>query len=357
MTSAEFETEVTQEDALRFAELSGDWNPLHTDSAYAAGTSFRRPILHGAFSAGLVSRMAGMHIPGHDCLLHSIRLKFVAPIRPPVRLRIKGSLLREVRNEGTVEVQVSDAESGTRYVDGTYEFGRYGTAMAPTINPRRSEADDETPLLVTGASGGLGSALLARLSRPMLGVSRAEIHDLSKLPEFLAGRKVAGIVHCGWPAPDNQRLTQLGSNVDRAIHHHVAEPLADCIKLAQVLATCGVPGAALILVGSTAALPGRHNWRTPLYSLSKSLVPWLAQILALELGAGGQRCLGVVFDVIDGGMNSGMRESVRLAHIDRSPFGLLASRDEAAGQIEWLLDNASHLVSGAVVTLSGAALL
>lgn len=300
--------------------------------------------------------MAGMHIPGRDCLLHSIKLKFIAPILPPARLRVRGTLLREARGEGTVEVQVSDAESGGRYVQGAYEFGRHDSSSAPFATERAPAPEGEAPILVTGASGGLGSALLTRLGRSTLGVSRADMPDLANLPGWLAGRKVGGIVHCGWPAPDNQRLTQLGSSTGEAIRHHLAEPLADCIKLAQVLAVHGMPGASLILVGSTAAQPGRHNWRMPLYSLSKSLVPMVTQILALELGAGGRRCLGVVFDVIEGGMNGGMRDAVRLAHIDRSPFGRLASRDEAAGQVAWLLDNASHLVSGAVMTLSGAAL-
>src|SRR5439155_363366 len=70
VTEASFEVVIGQEHVRTFAELSGDWNPLHTDAAYAATTQYGRPILHGAFSAGLVSRMAGMHIPGTDCLLH-----------------------------------------------------------------------------------------------------------------------------------------------------------------------------------------------------------------------------------------------------------------------------------------------
>jgi hypothetical protein len=51
-----------------------------------------------------------------------------------------------------------------------------------------------------------------------------------------------------------------------------------------------------------------------------------------------------------------MRDAVRLAHADRSPHGLLASTDDAAGQVAWVLDNTSHLVSGALISLSGGAL-
>lgn len=363
MTKSEFEVDVTEADAILFAELSGDWNPLHTDPAYAAETSYRRTILHGAFSAGLMSRMAGMHIPGRNCLLHSIKLKFITPISPPARLRVRGVLLHDHGDGGVVELIISDSTSGARYVDGSYEFGLHRHEVLPQALITSEVVSTEASILVTGASGGLGAAVLSRLGSRGLGISRAGaacalmVPDLAQLPELLAGRKIAGIVHCGWPAPDNQRLTALGGDTEAAIRHHVAEPLGDCLKLAQALSMHGQPGATLVLVGSTFAKSGRHSWRMPLYSLSKALVPTLVEVLALELGARKQRCLGVVFDVIGGaGMNSGMRDAVRLAHADRSPFGVLATPEEAACQVAWVLDNSSHLVSGAVISLSGGAL-
>jgi acyl dehydratase/NAD(P)-dependent dehydrogenase (short-subunit alcohol dehydrogenase family) len=362
MRESEFEVEVTAEDSRRFAELSGDWNPLHTDLAYAAETSYRHTILHGAFSAGLLSRMAGMHIPGRDCLLHGIRLKFIAPIVLPARLRVRGAVVREHANGGLVEVTISDSTSGIQYVDGSYEFGHH-RQQAPSQEAANTNLEcAQAPVLVTGASGGLGSALLKRLGRSGLGLSRSStadaliVPDLARLPQLLGDRKISGVVHCGWPNPDNQLLTALGSNTENAIRHHVTEPLSDCIKLAQVLSAFGLPGSTLVLVGSTAAEPGRHNWRMPLYSLGKSLVPTLVKALAVELGTRQQRCLGVIFDVVDGGMNASMRDAVRIAHADRSSYGVLPSMDDAAGQVAWVLDNSSYLISGAVITLSGGAL-
>jgi NAD(P)-dependent dehydrogenase (short-subunit alcohol dehydrogenase family) len=363
MTECEFEVEVTGEDARRFAELSGDWNPLHTDSAYAAETSYQRTILHGAFSAGLLSRMAGMHIPGRDCLLHGIRLKFIAPILLPARLCIRGVVVRNHSNGGLVEVSINDSTSGVLYVDGSYEFGHHRQHAPSQYVENTNNLDcTEAPVLVTGASGGLGAALLKRLGGNGLGLSRSSaagsvvVPDLARLPELLGDRKISGIVHCGWPSPDNQRLIALGGNTEAAVRHHVTEPLSDCLKLAQILSTFGLPGSNLVLVGSTAAEPGRHNWRTPLYSLGKSLVPTLVKALAVELGARNQRCLGVIFDVVDGGMNATMRDAVRIAHADRSSYGVLPTMDDAAGQIAWMLDNNSYLISGAVITLSGGAL-
>jgi len=52
---------VTEADVQAFAELSGDRNPMHLDPAFAARTSFGRPVAHGmlglAVATGLVSAL------------------------------------------------------------------------------------------------------------------------------------------------------------------------------------------------------------------------------------------------------------------------------------------------------------
>lgn len=360
MTSATYQVEVTQADAEAFAQLSGDWNPLHTNSGHASLTAFRQPVLHGAFSAGLVSRLAGMYLPGSDCLLHSMRLRFVSAIKPPASLIVHGRLAGESGGLGRVEVTISDATHGIRYVEATYEFSRH-QATAGSHAPPCACVPADTPTLVTGASGGLGGAVLSRLGPAALGVSRRDRPGMlqaagaSDIASALGGRKIGGIVHCAWPMPDNESLLDL-TNPDLAVAYQIAHPLTEMLALGQVLATNGLPDAMLVLVGSTFAEPGRHGYRMPLYTLAKSLVPTLTRILALELAPHGRRVASVVFDVIEGGMNKGLGTSSRQAHADRTPAGRLPDPDEAAEQIAWVLDNRSHLVSGATLVLSGGAL-
>ena len=43
MNEASFTVDVSADDALKFAELSGDWNPLHTDPKYASKTTYKKP--------------------------------------------------------------------------------------------------------------------------------------------------------------------------------------------------------------------------------------------------------------------------------------------------------------------------
>jgi 3-hydroxybutyryl-CoA dehydratase len=363
--TAQFEVEVTSKQALAFAEVSGDWNPLHTDESYAAHTPYRRTVLHGAFSAGLVSRMAGMYLPGRDCLLYGMRLRFLAPIVLPATLVVTGTEIRRNSTSGTVDVAVTEKSSGRLYVQASYEYGRH-EADAKTLSGLIAESarpisrSTNEPILVTGASGGLGGALLRRLGDRAIAVARGfEGSTISEVSEGLLGklgsRKISGIVHCAWPKPDNVRLTEI-AQPEQAVAYHLGDPLAVGIRLAQLLKRYGSPGAAIVLVGSTAASPGRHGYRSPLYSIAKSTIPVMAKALALELAAQRMRCIGVIFDVLDGGMNSGLSAALRLAHADRSPHGEIATMDAAADQIAFVLANQSMLMSGGVVDFSGGAI-
>ena len=102
MTEASFNVEITPDSAIEFSKLSRDWNRLQADPAHAATTEYRRrrPALHGTFSADLVSRMAGMYLPGEDRRLHNLDLKFVAPIVPPATLLVVGRVAREPHGVG-----------------------------------------------------------------------------------------------------------------------------------------------------------------------------------------------------------------------------------------------------------------
>ena len=73
---------ITDSHISRFADLSGDRNPLHLDDAWAAKTRFGGRIAHGAFTAALVSRVLGMELPGTGSVYLSQSLKFTAPVRP-----------------------------------------------------------------------------------------------------------------------------------------------------------------------------------------------------------------------------------------------------------------------------------
>ena len=78
---ASLEQTVSQEDVARFAEVTGDSNPLHFDAGFAATTVFGAPIAHGILSAGYISAVIGTRLPGPGTIYLSQQLKFRAPVR------------------------------------------------------------------------------------------------------------------------------------------------------------------------------------------------------------------------------------------------------------------------------------
>ncbi len=72
---------VTQEGIERYAEVSGDFNPLHMDEAYAARSPFRGRIAHGALVASFISCVLGNHLPGPGAVFAGMTMRFERPVR------------------------------------------------------------------------------------------------------------------------------------------------------------------------------------------------------------------------------------------------------------------------------------
>jgi 3-hydroxybutyryl-CoA dehydratase len=79
--SAEMTKIITEEDIFLFAGITGDRNPVHISKEFAAKTRFGERIAHGMLTAGLISAVIGMKLPGPGCLYVSQTLSFLAPVK------------------------------------------------------------------------------------------------------------------------------------------------------------------------------------------------------------------------------------------------------------------------------------
>jgi 3-hydroxybutyryl-CoA dehydratase len=77
---AELVRVVADSDIAGFVNVVGDYNPVHSDAAYAAGTIFKSPIAPGIYTAGLISAVIGTQLPGPGAIYLSQSLKFVKPV-------------------------------------------------------------------------------------------------------------------------------------------------------------------------------------------------------------------------------------------------------------------------------------
>jgi 3-hydroxybutyryl-CoA dehydratase len=70
---------ISEQDINTFAELSGDFNPVHVNEEYAKKTFFKGRIAHGTISIGLLSA-AMAKLPGLPIFLGQ-DIKFLKPVR------------------------------------------------------------------------------------------------------------------------------------------------------------------------------------------------------------------------------------------------------------------------------------
>ena len=71
---------VTDQLVRAFAEISGDFNPIHLDEDFASGTRFGRRIAHGMLSGAFISAVLGFEFRERKIVYLSQTMKFVAPV-------------------------------------------------------------------------------------------------------------------------------------------------------------------------------------------------------------------------------------------------------------------------------------
>ena len=120
---------VMDDDVIAFADLSGDRNPVHLSDHFARKTRFGERIVHGLYTASLISTVIGMYLPGPGAVYMSQTLNFKGPVKI-------GDVINVV-----VEV-VELTEKGRRVrlhceclVDGKVVLDGEALVVAPSKNP------------------------------------------------------------------------------------------------------------------------------------------------------------------------------------------------------------------------------
>jgi acyl dehydratase len=71
---------LTEEHVQAFAQLTGDYNPLHFDPDFAGRTKFRGLVVQGGLTTGLLHALVAMDLPGPGSVFLSQNWKFTAPV-------------------------------------------------------------------------------------------------------------------------------------------------------------------------------------------------------------------------------------------------------------------------------------
>jgi len=379
---AELERDVTEDDVLTFARLSGDWNPLHVDVEYARGTRYEGRIVHGAFQVGLASALIGMHLPGKHVLLGSIQARFMTPLYFPCRVAVRGELTawNAVARSGTVKVVVRDLARQVPTAEIFMRVTLHDEQGAPADQPAtvgrtaRLAAGESRPVVaVTGAAGAIGAAIATELAStyavlalvhraPLSAALRAlpHVHELAvdlAAPDFaehvaaaLAGQPLYGVVHAAWPGLPRGGL--LGAP-DETIEEQVRFGSVHTVRLARVLfGHAGAAGGRLVVVSSLAGGRRPALAMAP-YSLGKATLESTIRLLAPEM-ARKQICVNAICpSLVPAGMNRHQNERALKLQAANVPLGRLCEAGDVAGLVRFLLSRDAGFVSGQLIELAG----
>jgi acyl dehydratase len=70
----------TNDHVKKYAELTGDYNPVHFEEDFARRTKFGKLIVQGGLTTGLIDALVAMDMPGPGTVFLGQNWKFIAPV-------------------------------------------------------------------------------------------------------------------------------------------------------------------------------------------------------------------------------------------------------------------------------------
>jgi len=113
------ERKVTDDLVRKFAEVSGDYNPIHLDEEFAKTTRFGKRIAHGMLSGAFISSVLGYEFKERKIVYLSQTMKFTAPVflDDTVTATATVTKIREGRGIVTLET-ICTNQNNERLVEG-----------------------------------------------------------------------------------------------------------------------------------------------------------------------------------------------------------------------------------------------
>lgn len=71
---------ITDEKIRLFADVTGDYNPIHLEAEFAEKTRFGKRIAHGMLVSSFISALFAMKLPGQGCIYLLQSLSFKKPV-------------------------------------------------------------------------------------------------------------------------------------------------------------------------------------------------------------------------------------------------------------------------------------
>ena len=376
---AELEHIVTEKDLERFVELSGDDNRLHVDAAYAARTSFKKPVAHGMLGVSFISTIIGTRLPGDGALWFSQSLEFLLPVRVGDTLLVRAEVLSKADRTQVVELQTDIFNQNRQKVT-------TGIAKVKVVEFEEDLSVEPEPprpvALVVGGSGGMGSAICRSLAAAGFDVAVHGFTQMDKAADVARDVEAAGqkTVIVNADIRDEAAVANMVHHVKRHLGNITV--LVNCttapmspIRWSDVLwkdfdahLQTALQGAFYLVrhvspqmeaVGYGKIIHISAQWvDAPMgnqlpFITAKAALDGFSHALAIELASSGIRVNMVAPGMTDTNQMSEVPERIRLMAASRVPLRRLAKPEDIAGVVTFLASRQSDYLTGETIRVNG----
>lgn len=378
--SVSWNHEVTADEVDRFAELSGDKNPLHLSDAFAHRHGFRGRVVHGMLVSAFLSRVLGMELPGPGVLWLSQNTRFPQPVyvgdviavevavthkSEALRTLVLSTTARNQRNEivltGEAKVMMleaaADAENVPRVALVTGASRGIGAAIARALGARRAKvivnylkdkSGAENVLEAIAAEGGEGVALQADVAT----VEGAEQLAKAALERF---GTVNVLVHNASPAITRKPLfEQSWDEIDRYWQTYVQGAFTLTRAFVPGMKQSGFGRIVNLLTIATAGNPPPDMAG---YVAAKSGLWGLTKAMAVELASSGITVNAVSPAAVMTDQWSDIPETRRRALAMRNPMRRLAAPEDVVHAVLALVEAGGGYLTGVNIPVAGGEVL
>ena len=370
----------TEAEIDRFAEASGDTNPLHMDDAFARKAGFRGRVVHGMLCGALLSRVLGTCFPGPGTVWLAQNFRFLAPVYADNEIEIQLRVKHKSQGSRTLLIDVEVTKGDAQVV-----MAGEATVMVPSI--QKQIPWQEMVVIVTGAGRGIGAGVARSLGTRKAHVVvnyLSDSHSAEQVAEDIRTKggeavtvpadvgtsdgirtlfqgamdhfgHVDGIVNNASPSIQLQSFMECA--FEDVLRYH-AVYVRSTLELTQL----AVPGMrerefGRIVNVLTAGLLGKPPPEYAIYLSAKGALWGLSKAMAVDLGRWGITVNMVSPSTVITDQWADLSETRQRALSMRVPLQRLAQPDDVANAVLFLLGEEGKFLNGVNIPLTGGEMM
>jgi len=379
--------QIKEKDIEMFAQLTGDFNPLHVDKIYARDAGFKGPVAHGMLTASYISTLIGMGLPGRGALWMSQSINFHNPVFAGDTILAKASVLKKSSAARAIVLKLEISNQiGKEIISGEATVKLVENKVR---RQKKMSKEDSQVILVTGGTGAIGAEICRTLGRnghriainysqsaenaallaedidpsgTNILTARGEIEkpkDVARIFEEINshfGQSPDAIIHCASIAPAFKLMhllewEQIASHLDVQI-----KGLFNCVKQG-ILGMLESKSGNFIVISSIAALNVPPEKQSD-YVTAKAALNAFTKSIAVEYGPKGIRANIISPGMTNGGLSLHYSERAKMVAKMQTPMRELVDVSDIAEMAAFLISPAARHVTGQNIKIdSGTSML